>query len=157
MEELSVSRSVACPPHKAWDVLANRQEEWFCPSPWRAEIAVQERRPGGRSLIIMHGPDGEVVENEGVFLAWDEGRRFVSTDACNSEFEPAGPFIIGIWEIEPEGDHCRFVARARHWTEEARKQHEEMGFADGWGAMAGQFKDLCERADQPKAGDFFSS
>ena len=144
MNELSVTRLVACPPEKAWDVMANRQEEWFCPQPWRAEIVAQERRPGGRSAITMHGPQGEVMPNEGIFLAWDEGRRFVTTDAMNARFEPGGPFMIGIWEIEQEGTSTRFTARARHWTEDACKQHEDMGFEEGWGAMADQFKSLCE-------------
>ena len=145
MEELSVTRLVDCPPDKAWDVLANRQEEWFCPTPWRAEVVVQERRAGGRSSLTMHGPDGEVMPNEGLFLAWDEGRRFVVTDAVNAEFEPTGPFMIGIWEVASEGEGTRFTATARHWTAEARRQHEEMGFEPGWGAVADQFKALCEQ------------
>ena len=38
----------------------------------------------------------------------------------------------------------RYTARARHWTDEAKKQHEEMGFEPGWGACADQLKALCE-------------
>lgn len=148
MHELSLTRFIAAPPEAVWDVLANRQEEWFCPKPWRAEVTAQERRPGGRSVITMYGPDGEVMPNEGIFLAWDEGRRFVTTDACTADFEPSGPFMIGIWEIEPasEGgvEGTRYTASARHWTEEAMQQHEAMGFTEGWGACADQLKALCE-------------
>ena len=46
--------------------------------------------------------------------------------------------MIGIWEIEPEGDGTRYTARARHWDEATCKQHEEMGFAEGWGATLDQ-------------------
>ena len=145
MHELSVTTFIDALPDRVWDVMTNRQNEWFCPAPWRAEVVTQERRAGGKSAITMHGPDGEVMENEGVFLAWDEGRRFVTTDAFNAEFEPRGPFMIGIWEIEPEGEGTRFTARARHWTEDARNQHESMGFEDGWAAMARQLKDLCQQ------------
>ena len=144
MEELSVTRFVECSPETAWEVLADQQDQWFCPAPWRAEVVTQERRAGGRSLIVMHGPDGEEVPNEGVFLAWEDGRRFVTTDAMTAEFEPRDPFIIGIWEIEAEEDGTRFTARARHWSEEARQRHQDMGFDAGWGAMADQFKALCE-------------
>ena len=52
--------------------------------------------------------------------------------------------MIGIWEIEPEGTCTRYTARARHWTEEAAKQHADMGFEDGWGACADQLVALCE-------------
>jgi hypothetical protein len=40
--------------------------------------------------------------------------------------------MIGIWSIEPEGSGTRYTASARHWTEEAMRQHQEMGFIQGW-------------------------
>jgi uncharacterized protein YndB with AHSA1/START domain len=92
----------------------------------------------------MYGPEGEIHPHNGIYLAWDEGRRFVSTDAIQGDFEPAGPFMIGIWEIAPEGDGTRYTARARHWTGEAKQRHLEMGFEEGWGACADQLKALCE-------------
>lgn len=145
-KELRVSLHIAASPEKVWDVLANRMEEWWCPRPWRVEIDHQDRRAGGRCAMTMHGPNGEVMPNEGIFLAWEEGRRFVSTDAFTGEdFDPAGPFMVGFWEIEPEGEGTRYTARAKHWSEEARKNHEEMGFIPGWTAVAEQLKELCEK------------
>ena len=144
MHELSITRHIAASPGTVWDVLANRQNEWWCPRPWRSEVIAQERRPGGRASTTMFGPDGEVVPNEGIFLAWDEGRRFVTTDAVTVDLEPAGPFMIGIWEIAPEGDGTRYTARARHWTEESMRKHDEMGFAQGWNACADQLQAICE-------------
>lgn len=144
--ELSVTRYIAARPDKVWDVLANRQAEWWCPAPWRVELEVQEKRPGGRCRMVMRGPEGEEMPNEGIYLAWDEGRRIVSTDAVVGDFEPAGPFMVGIWEIAPEGDGTRYTARARHWTAETRDQHLAMGFEPGWNAVADQFKTLCEGA-----------
>ena len=142
--ELSISRHIDAPPAKVWDVLVNRQNEWWCPVPWRAEVDFQDRRPGGRCELTMYGPDGEVAPQHGIYLAWDEGRRFVTTDAVTGDFQPSGPFMIGIWEIAPEGEGTRYTASARHWTEEARKQHDEMGFHQGWGACADQLAALCE-------------
>lgn len=143
--ELSITRYIDAPPAKVWDVMTRRQEEWWCPKPWRAEIIEQETRPGGRTSMIFRGPDGEEAPQEGIFLAWDEGRRFVSTDAVTADFQPAGPFMVGVWEIAPEGNGTRYTASARHWTEEACRQHEEMGFTEGWGACADQLKELCEK------------
>lgn len=144
--ELSITRYIDAAPDKVWEVMANRMEEWWCPQPWRVEIVEQDRRPGGRCSMTMYGPDGEVMPNEGIFLAWDEGRRFVTTDAVKGDLEPAGPFMIGFWEIEPEGSGTRYTARARHWTDEALEQHKAMGFEPGWGACADQLKALCEGA-----------
>ena len=146
MKELSVTRFIAAPPAAVWDVMTNRQEEWWCPRPWSAELVAQERFPGGRSAMIMRGPDGEEMLHDGIMLAWDEGRRFATTDAIVGDLEPAGPFMIGIWEIAPEGDGTRYTARARHWTDEARQQHADMGFIAGWDACAAQLAALCEQA-----------
>jgi uncharacterized protein YndB with AHSA1/START domain len=144
MHELSITRSIDAPPAEVWDVMANRIEEWWCPKPWRAEFANLERRAGGNGSCKMYGPDGEVHPHDGIVLAWDEGRRFAFTDAIVGDLEPAGPFMIGVWEIAPEGQGTRYTAKARHWTEEATKRHEDMGFEPGWGACADQLKALCE-------------
>lgn len=142
--ELSLTRYIDAPPETVWDVMVNRQEEWWCPKPWRAEIDHQDRRPGGRCDMTFYGPDGEQSPQNGIYLAFDGGRRFVTTDAVQGDFEPHGPFMIGIWEIEPEGRGTRYTARARHWTDETKAEHEKMGFAEGWGACADQLQALCE-------------
>jgi uncharacterized protein YndB with AHSA1/START domain len=143
--ELSITRLIAAPPAKVWEVLATRQDEWWCPTPWRAEVELQDKRPGGLCKMTMFGPDGEVMPQNGIYLAYEEGRRFVTTDAVVDDFQPAGPFMIGIWEIAPEGDGTRYTATARHWTEETCRQHQEMGFEQGWGACADQLAAICER------------
>ena len=94
--ELSVTRLIAAPVAKVWQVMAERQDEWWCPAPWRAEVTEQIRRAGGVCRMTMFGPNGEVAPQDGIYLAYDEGRRFVTTDAVTADFEPAGPFMIGI-------------------------------------------------------------
>ncbi|MPS70643.1 MAG: ATPase [Novosphingobium sp.] len=143
--ELSITRYIDAPIAQVWDVMANRQEEWWCPRPWRVEVEEQDRRPGGICRMTMYGPDGETAPQDGIYLAYEEGRRFVTTDAVTGDFQPSGPFMIGIWELEPEGSGTRYTARARHWREEDRKMHEDMGFTDGWSACAEQLAEICER------------
>ncbi|WP_324694735.1 SRPBCC family protein [Novosphingobium aerophilum] len=143
--ELSITRYIDAPITQVWDVMANRQEEWWCPRPWRVEVEEQDRRPGGICRMTMYGPDGETAPQDGIYLAYEEGRRFVTTDAVTGDFQPSGPFMIGIWELEPEGSGTRYTARARHWREEDRKMHEDMGFTDGWSACAEQLAKICER------------
>lgn len=148
-KELSVTRLIAAPPEKVWEAMTERQTEWWCPKPWTVQIVEQDRRAGGRCAMVMYGPNGENLPQEGIYLAYEPGRRFVSTDAvgidaATGDFVPAGPFMIGIWEIAPEGEGTRYTARARHWTEEAMQQHADMGFVEGWGICADQLKALCE-------------
>ncbi len=45
---------------------------------------------------------------------------------------------------EPEGEGTRYTARVRHWNEETLKQHEAMGFHEGWSIVAGQLAELAE-------------
>ena len=150
VHELSVTRFIAAPPAKVWDVMTNRIGEWWCPKPWRAEFETLERRAGGASTCTMYGPDGEVHPHPGTVLAWDEGRRFAFTDAIVRDLKPAGPFMIGIWSIEAATEEgvagTRYTARARHWTAEDRQRHKDMGFESGWGACADQLKALAETA-----------
>jgi len=146
--ELSVSIDIAAPPEKVWDIMTNRMEEWWCPKPWRTEIIEQQWHAGGRSAMVMKGPEGEEHPQEGIFLEVVPGVRFVSTDAvvrgADGSLMPSDPFMLGIWEIAPEGDGTRYTARARHWDEAKAKQHDEMGFEAGWGACAAQLKELAE-------------
>lgn len=150
--DLRISRFIAAPPERVWRAMTEQQTEWWCPLPWRAEFEVQEWHAGGRSISVMYGPDGEQHRHEGIFLEVTPGVRFVSTDAVmqdgDGEWQPAGPFMIGIWEIAPEADGTRYTATARHWTEEARRSHEDMGFAEGWGACAEQLAALCEQGGE---------
>ena len=144
MRELSVERIIDAPPSAVWTVMTDRMPEWWCPKPWTAKVIELDWRAGGRSAMVMHGPNGEAMPNEGVFLEVTPGVRFVFTDAFTAGWQPEGPFIVGIWEIAAEGASTRYRASARHWTDEALARHRDMGFEAGWGAAADQLKALCE-------------
>ena len=144
MYELSVTRLINAAPDKVWQVLTERTNEWWCPKPWRAEVNWGPRTPWSQTHTTMYGPSGEKNEHPGFILAWDEGRRISVTDAIEGDLQPSGPFMLGIWEIAPEGTGTRYTGRARHWTSESMAHHKEMGFDEGWGIMADQFKALCE-------------
>lgn len=60
---------------------------------------------------------------------------------------PSGkPFMVAeiTFEDADEG-RTRYLARARHWTEEAKQEHEKMGFHDGWNTVADQLEALANR------------
>ena len=94
--------------------------------------------------MVMRGPNGEESLNDGVFLDVVPGERFSFTDAFTVGWHPAGPLMVGVFEIAPEREGTRYRASARHWTAEACAQHKAMGFEAGWGAVADQLKALAE-------------
>jgi uncharacterized protein YndB with AHSA1/START domain len=142
--ELSIERRIEAPVEHVWQVMITRFEDWFCPKPWRAEARELDWWPGGRSLVVMHGPNGEEMPNEGVVLAFEPNKRFVFTDAFTGDWLPSGPFMVGVFEVHPDGKGTLYRASARHWTREAMEQHREMGFEVGWGAAADQLKAIAE-------------
>jgi uncharacterized protein YndB with AHSA1/START domain len=53
--------------------------------------------------------------------------------------------MTAIVTFEDLGDgRTRYTARARHWTVEDRKEHEKMGFHEGWGQCADQLAELLK-------------
>ncbi len=144
MHELAVTCLIDAAPTHVWHVMTDRLAEWWCPKPWTTEVVRLDRRAGGVSNLVLHGPNGEEQRTPGLVLAWSEGRHFAFTDAIAPGLIPAEAFMIGIWAIEAEGDTTRYTAVARHWTEEAMQQHLEMGFHDGWSTVAEQLQALCE-------------
>ncbi|MFC3167704.1 SRPBCC family protein [Paracoccus fontiphilus] len=121
-------------------------ERWFCPKPWYVTHAVLDLRPGGAFSTTMHGPDGEEFPNTGVFLEVVLGERLVFTDAFAPGWSPSGkPFMTAHVSFEDAGaSRTRYVARALHWTPEARAEHEAMGFHSGWNAAADQLEQLAK-------------
>ncbi len=121
-------------------------KQWFCPAPWTVSKAHVDPRPGGRSFIVMNGPNGEVMPNEGVYLEVIPNEKIVFTDAYTSGWQPsAKPFFTGIITFdEAEGGKTKYTARARHWKEEDKAMHEQMGFEVGWGICAQQLEALAK-------------
>ncbi|MGZ2411941.1 uncharacterized protein YndB with AHSA1/START domain [Sphingomonas sp. F9_3S_D5_B_2] len=156
--ELSVERRIAAPPAPVWQIMTDRITEWWCPRPWTTTIEQLEWRPGGAFRLVMRGPAGEAdcqgEENVGgVLLEYEPERRFIFTDAFSAGWQPHKPFLVGVMEIEPDGEGTLYRASARHWTAEAAEEHRKMGFEEGWSAVAAQLADLAEseKAEQPAA------
>ena len=74
------------------------------------------------------------------------GRRLVFTDAYTGEWLPreGKPFMTAIVIFEDEAGKTRYTATARHWSEEDKKTHEQMGFHQGWGICADQLEALAK-------------
>jgi uncharacterized protein YndB with AHSA1/START domain len=150
--DLSVERHIDASPAQVWRIMTERITDWWAPKPWTATIKDLEWRPGGAFHLSMRGPDGETdCQGEesagGVLLEFEPERRFAFTDAFSAGWEPQKPFMVGIFEIEPDGDGTRYRATARHWTAEAMEEHRKMGFDRGWQAVADQLAVLAKRVE----------
>jgi uncharacterized protein YndB with AHSA1/START domain len=147
--DLSVERHIDASPAQVWRIMTDRITDWWCPKPWTTSIKDLEWRAGGAFHLIMSGPDGEAdCQGEesvgGVLLEFEPERRFAFTDAFSPGWEPQKPFMVGIFDIELDGDGTRYRATARHWTAEAMEDHRKMGFDQGWQAVADQLAGFAE-------------
>ncbi|AJP70734.1 SRPBCC domain-containing protein [Sphingomonas hengshuiensis] len=144
--ELSIETLIDAPVDAVWRAWTDHLAEWWCPKPWTTELIEHDVRPGGRSAMILRGPDGEEKNRlEGVILEAIPARRVVWTDAFAVGWVPQEPFLVGVWELEPDGERTRYRASARHWSEDLRDQHAVMGFEAGWLTAARQLEAVAQR------------
>lgn len=101
-------------------------------------------RPGGASLIIMRGPEGQEFPNPGQFLEVVPNERLVFTDAYTGDWQPsAKPFMTVILRFDAlPGGRSRYSARVLHWNAADCESHEQMGFHQGWTLATEQLAEL---------------
>lgn len=145
---LKLERVIDAPVTNVWRCWTDPEllKQWFCPKPWFVSEARIDLRPGGEFLTVMNGPDGEQFPNVGVILAVEPQRRIVTTDAFLPDWIPSDrAFMVGETIFEDAGDgKTLYRASAMHWNEEALKEHEQMGFREGWGAATDQLEALAK-------------
>lgn len=147
--ELVLNRLIDAPRQAVWRCWTEAEllKQWFAPKPFVTPSAELDVRPGGENRILMRGPDGQEMPNEGVYLEVVPGEKLVFTDAFTAAWapKPGAPFMVVILTFEDaEEGRTRYTARVRHWTEEAQAQHEAMGFHRGWGLCADQLEALAK-------------
>ncbi len=144
---LLLQRVIDLPREKLWRCWTEPEllKQWFCPRPWGVARAELDVRAGGSCHITMLSPEGEEFPNPGVYLEVIPNERLVFTDAYTRAWEPsAKPFMTGVITFEDLGDgRTSYIATAKHWNAEDKKQHEEMGFHEGWGKATDQLTELA--------------
>ena len=121
-------------------------KKWFAPKPWTTVHAATDVRPGGATSVTMRSPEGQDFPNPGQWLEIVPNRKIVFTDAFTGNWVPkdGAPFFVATVEFEDAGPgKTRYRATASHWTEEARAQHEQMGFVPGWTICARQLEEVA--------------
>jgi len=145
--ELVLTRLIDAPRSAVWRCWTEPElvKQWFAPAPWTTPKADLDVRPGGQCTVTMADENGNEYPNPGVYLEVIENEKLVFTDAYSGDWEPheGSPFMTVVLTFEDEGGKTRYTARARHWTSEAKHQHEKMGFHEGWGRCADQLEKLA--------------
>ena len=145
--DLVLERTVPVPPQAVWEAWTDPAKvvRWFTPRPWTTVACDIDLRPGGVFRTVMRSPEGEEADNSGCWLVVEEGHRLVFTDALRAGWRPnPTPFMTAEIRIEPAGDGTRYTAIARHANAEAKRNHEEMGFHQGWGSALDQLVEMVE-------------
>jgi uncharacterized protein YndB with AHSA1/START domain len=144
--DLVLEREVDVPPELVWRAWTTPEllKQWFTPKPYETPEAEIDLRPGGLFRTVMRSPEGEEFDNAGCFLEVINNERLSWTSVLGADFRPLGVDpdelqMTAIIELRPNGSggtHYRAVAV--HRRSEDRVRHEEMGFAEGWGAALDQ-------------------
>jgi uncharacterized protein YndB with AHSA1/START domain len=119
-------------------------KRWFAPAPFTTPKVEIDVRPGGTSLIVMRGPDGNEFPNTGVYLEVVNNERLVFTDSFSKAWEPSHkPFMTVVLTFEDLDGKTQYTARVRHWSVADRETHEKMGFHQGWPKCTDQLASLA--------------
>jgi uncharacterized protein YndB with AHSA1/START domain len=139
--DLSFTRTLPVPRALVWECWTSEQHlpQFFVPKPHKVTACKLDLRAGGACSTTFE-VEGNIVENNGVYLEVVPGRRLVFTDTYTEGWKPAAePFMTAIIDLsDAPGGGTIYTATARHRTAEAAQQHKAMGFYEGWGIAADQ-------------------
>jgi uncharacterized protein YndB with AHSA1/START domain len=155
--DLVLERTLDAPVDLVWRAYTDPQhlKRWFAPKPYAIAECELDLRPGGIFRIRMIGPDGFDTGhgNAGCVLEVVDRERLSWTSALGPGFRPAEmaatgcesfPMTAIVTFADAGGGKTHYKAVALHKDVADRDRHEQMGFHDGWGTVAGQLEELAK-------------
>lgn len=145
--ELVLSRLIDAPRERVYAAWTQPEllKQWFTPKPWTTVRVSSDLRVGGRTEVVMADEAGTEYPNPGQYLEIVPNEKLVFTDAYLGDWVPsAKPFMTVIITLADEAGKTRYTATVLHWSEEDKKQHEAMGFHQGWGQVADQMEAMLK-------------
>ena len=145
--DLTISRIIKAPRPVVWNAWTNPASfaQWWVPAPARCKVVEMDLRPGGALVTEIDEGGGFMPHLNACFLAVDNLNRIVLTNALTGGWRPAEqPFMTAIITLSDHPQGTDYVALVMHRNNADRNMHEEMGFYDGWGTVAGQLAKLVE-------------
>ena len=154
--DLVLERTLDAPIDLVWLAYTDPEhlKQWFAPKPYEITECELDLRPGGIFRIRMVGPDGfdtghgvpgcvlEVIDREK--LTWTSAlgpgyRPNLSGEGCESF-----PFTAVVTFADAGNGKTAYRAVALHKDVADREKHEQMGFNEGWGTVAGQLEEFAQ-------------
>ena len=154
--DLILERTLDAPIELVWEAYTNPEhiKQWFAPKPYEITECELDLHPGGIFRIRMVGPDGfdtghgvpgcvlEVIDREK--LTWTSAlgpgyRPNLSGEGCESF-----PFTAVVTFADAGNGKTAYRAVALHKDVADREKHEQMGFNEGWGTVAGQLEEFAQ-------------
>ena len=154
--DLILERTLDAPIELVWEAYTNPEhiKQWFAPKPYEITECELDLHPGGIFRIRMVGPDGfdtghgvpgcvlEVIDREK--LTWTSAlgpgyRPNLSGEGCESF-----PFTAVVTFADAGNGKTAYRAVALHKDVTDREKHEQMGFNEGWGTVAGQLEEFAQ-------------
>lgn len=146
---LTISRFIKASPADVWKAWSTPDHlaKWWIPAPIECRVIKLVLRPGGGFETQMREGDGAFQPHvEACFLEIVPNRRMVWTTLLSEGWQPTEPFLAltAIITLEAEAGGTRYTSLVLHKTASAAKQHDDMGFQEGWGRAIGQLAKLVE-------------
>jgi uncharacterized protein YndB with AHSA1/START domain len=155
--DLVLERTIDAPVELVWKAYTNAEhlKRWFAPRPYEITECDLDLEPGGIFRIRMIGPDGFDTGhgNAGCVLEVVEGKKLAWTSALGPGYRPAEmgergcesfPMTAIVSFEDAGGGRTAYKAVALHKSAEDREKHEQMGFHEGWGTVAGQLEEFAK-------------
>lgn len=139
--DLVLERKLDVPVELVWRAWTTPEHlrNWFAPKPWAITACDLDLRPGGAINFTMRSPEGQEFANTQCYLEVKPLERLIMTDTLLGGYRPSpNPFFTAILDLAKDGNGTHYRAVAIHGSDASRKQHEEMGFHEGWGTVVGQ-------------------
>jgi uncharacterized protein YndB with AHSA1/START domain len=150
--DLGFDRVIHAPRSVVWDAWADPTTlaSWWLPAPVIGRVDRLDLVAGGAFLTSMSEDGVSFVRHmDACVLAVDTWERIVFTNAIDSGWRPAAPQPVAMTAEILLGDHpegTSYQVIVRHRDAASRARHEQLGFFEGWGAVAQQLADVAERA-----------
>lgn len=149
--DLTLTRRVAASPATVYRCWTEPEllKQFFAPKPGKTVDAKLDVRPGGAFYTKMVFEEYGEIESEGCYLIVEPAKRLVFTDCLSADFRPsAQPFFTADLNFIETEEGCEYNVIARHGSAESVKRHEEMGFHEGWGTVAGQMAEIAKALER---------
>ena len=153
--DLVLERTIDAPIDLVWRAYTDPEhlKQWFAPRPYRITECELDLKPGGIFRIRMVGPDDFDTGHgiPGCVLEVVEGKKLSWTSELGPGYRPneAGegcdsfPMTAIVTFADAGNGKTAYKAVALHKNEADREKHEQMGFHDGWGTVAGQLEEYA--------------